>query len=299
MSPDLPQLTAFAAVARHRSFRLAGVELALSTSAISYAVRRLEERLGVNLFNRTTRSVALTDAGQRLLDRLQPVLHDLSDALEEMNDFRGTPSGTLRINTSRTAAEFLVAPLMPRFLAAYPHIHLEIVEDDSLVDIVGSGFDAGIRIEESVPEDMVAISIGAAQRSAVFGAPAYFTKHGTPLHPHDLRTHDCLRLRFPSGRLYKWEFEKHGERLEIAVSGRVTLGSSLLTVNASLDGVGLGYLLEQNVMQPIRDGRLVRVLEDWCPSFPGFTLYYPKQRQTSSALRAFIDIARKQESACR
>jgi DNA-binding transcriptional LysR family regulator len=289
---NLSHLAAFAAVARHSSFRKAGAELGLSTSAISYAIRGLEERFGVNLINRTTRSVALTDAGRRLLERLQPVLHDLSDALEEMNNFRATPTGTLRINTSLSAAHLLVAPLVPRFLETYPDIHLEIVEDDSLVDIVGLGFDAGIRFEESVPEDMVAVAIGTAQRCAVVAAPAYFDGRAVPRHPEDLLTHDCIRYRFPSGRLYKWEFEKAGARLEIDVKGRVTVGTMHLVLRTVLDGAGLGFAFEDAVTEHIRQGRLVRVLEDWCPYFPGFMLYYPRQRRTSSALRAFIDMAR-------
>jgi DNA-binding transcriptional LysR family regulator len=293
MLPDnLSHLSAFAAVARHSSFRKAGAELGLSTSAVSYAIRGLEERLGVNLINRTTRSVALTDAGQRLLERLQPVLHDLGDALEEMNNFRATPTGTLRINTSHIAAHLLVAPLMPRFLAAYPDIHLEIAEDDSLADIVGLGFDAGIRFEEAVPEDMVAVAIGPSQRGAVVGTPAYFDGRPVPHHPDDLFNHDCIRYRFPSGRMYKWEFEKDGTRLDLDVKGRVTVGTTHLALQATLDGVGLGFALEDSVSELIGEGRLIRVLDDWCPYFPGFMLYYPRQRRTSSALRAFIDMAR-------
>ncbi len=279
-------------MARHSSFRKAGAELGLSTSAVSYAIRGLEERFGVNLINRTTRSVALTDAGQRLLERLQPILRDLGDALEEMNNFRATPSGTLRINTSHAAARLLVAPLMPRFLAAYPDLHLEILEDDSFVDIVGLGFDAGIRFEKAVPEDMVAIPIGATQRGAVVATPAYFDGHPVPRHPEDLLGHDCIRYRFPSGRLYKWEFEKDGVRIDLDVKGRITVGTTHLALQAALDGVGVGFALEKSVTEHIGEGRLVRVLDGWCPYFRGFMLYYPRQRRTSSALRAFIDMAR-------
>ncbi|WP_213767861.1 LysR family transcriptional regulator [Caballeronia sp. dw_19] len=293
MLPDnLSHLAAFAAVARHSSFRKAGAELGLSTSAISYAIRGLEERLGVNLINRTTRSVALTDAGQRLLERLHPLLHDLGDALEEMNNFRATPTGTLRINTSHAAAHLLVAPLVSRFLATYPDIHIEIAEDDNLVDIVGLGFDAGIRFEEAVPEDMVAVALGPPQRGAVVGTRAYFDGHPVPHHPEDLFGHDCIRYRFPSGRMYKWEFEKDGSRLDLDVKGRITVGTMHLALLAALDGVGLGFALENSVNGIIGEGRLVRVLEDWCPFFPGFMLHYPRQRRRSSALRAFIDMAR-------
>ncbi len=292
MQPNLSHLVVFTAVARHSSFQKAGAETGMSTSAVSHAIRGLEERLGVGLFNRTTRSVALTDAGQRLLERLQPVLREVGDAIEEMNNFRSTPTGTLRINTSRAAAHMLIAPLMQHFLAAYPEIHLEIVEEDGLVDIVGAGFDAGIRFAESVPEDMVTVRIGGPCRWAAVGAPAYFQRHGIPDQPADLIHHDCIRIRFPSGRLFKWEFEKGDEKLEIDVKGRVTLGDQGLTTRAALDGIGLAFVFEDFARAAIADGRLIRVLEDWCPSFPGSVLYYPRQRRVPSALRAFIDMAR-------
>ncbi|CAB3637791.1 LysR family transcriptional regulator [Achromobacter pestifer] len=293
MLPDnLSHLAAFAAVARHSSFRRAGEELGLSTSAVSYAIRNLEERLGVNLFNRTTRSVALTDAGQRLSERLLPVLHDLGDALEEMNHFRGSASGTLRINTSRAASYMLLMPFAARFLAAYPDIQLEIGEDDSFVDIVGSGFDAGVRLLEAVPEDMVAVSIGPNLRMAVVASPAYLAAREAPRHPNDLMRHECVRYRFASGRFYKWEFEKGGEAIELDVAGRIALSDVHAEVRAAVDGIGIGCVPEYYVNDLLDSGRLVRLLEDWCPPFPGFTLYYPRQRRVSSALRAFIDMAR-------
>jgi len=297
LTDNLSHLSAFAAVARHGSFRKAGAELGLSTSAMSYAIRGLEERLGVNLINRTTRSVALTDAGQRLLERLQPVLHDLGDALEEMNNYRATPTGTLRLNMSHVAARLVVAPLMPRFLAAYPDIALEIVEDDSLADIVGLGFDAGIRFQQSVPEDMVAVHIGPAQRSLAVASPAYLQGRPALRHPYDLLTHNCIRHRFPSGRLYKWEFEKDGTQLEIDVKGRVTVSTLERTLQAALDDIGIGFSMEAIVADLVQQGRLVTVLEDWCPYYPGFMLYYPRQRRTSPALRAFIDMARESSSS--
>ncbi|MFD4839253.1 LysR substrate-binding domain-containing protein [Achromobacter sp. NPDC058515] len=294
MLPDnLSHLAAFSAVARLGSFRKAGEELGLSTSAVSYAIRSLEERLGVNLFNRTTRSVALTDAGQRLAERLQPVLHELGDALEEMNQFRGTASGTLRINTSRAASYLLLMPLAAQFLAAYPDIRLEIGEDDSFVDIVGSGFDAGVRLLEAVPEDMVAVQIGPRLRSAVVAAPAYLQGREPPRHPADLMQHECVRYRFPSGRYYKWEFEKDGVAVEIDVPGRIALSDVHAEVRAAVDGIGIGCVPESYVAGLLEAGRLVRVLEDWCPWIPGFMLYYPRQRRVSSALRAFIDMARQ------
>lgn len=294
MLPDnLSHLAAFSAVARLGSFRKAGEELGLSTSAVSYAIRNLEERLGVNLFNRTTRSVALTEAGQRLAERLQPVLHDLGDALEEMNQFRGTASGTLRINTSRAASYMLLMPLAAQFLAAYPDIRLEIGEDDSFVDIVGSGFDAGVRLLEAVPEDMVAVPIGPRLRAAVVAAPAYLQGREPPRHPSELMRHECVRYRFPSGRYYKWEFEKDGVAVEIDVPGRIALSDVHAEVRAAVDGIGIGCVPESYVIGLLQAGRLVRVLEDWCPLIPGFMLYYPRQRRVSSALRAFIDMARQ------
>lgn len=298
MLPDnLSHLAAFSAVARHSSFRRAGEELGLSTSAVSYAIRSLEERLGVNLFNRTTRSVALTDAGQRLAERLLPVLSDLGDALEEMNHFRGTASGTLRINTSRAASYMLLMPFAARFLAAYPDIRLEIGEDDSFVDIVASGFDAGVRLLEAVPEDMVAVPIGPSLRAAVVASPAYLEGRGIPRHPHDLMRHECVRYRFASGRFYKWEFEKDGVAIEVDVTGRIALSDVHAEVRAAVDGIGIGSVPEYYVSELLESGRLVRLLDDWCPPFQGFMLYYPRQRRVSSALRAFIDMARLEGGA--
>jgi|SRR6516165_915146 DNA-binding transcriptional LysR family regulator len=294
--PNLSHLVIFAALARHSSFQKTAAEVGMSTSAVSHAIHGLEERLGVSLFNRTTRSVALTDAGQRLLERLQPALRDVGDAIEEMNNFRATPAGTVRINTSRAAVRLLVSPLIRRFVAAYPEIHLEIVDEDGLVDVVGTGFDAGIRFEEKVPEDMVGIRIGPSQRWVVVGAPSYFERRPRPDRPSDLLLHECIRHRFPSGRLLKWKFEKDDAKVEIEVKGRVTLGDQSLTAQAALDGIGLSFVFEDFVKSAIEDGRLIRVLSDWCPSFPGFLLYYPRQRRMSSALRAFIDMAKTYHS---
>ncbi|HCQ48396.1 MAG TPA: LysR family transcriptional regulator [Achromobacter sp.] len=292
---NLSHLAAFAAVARHCSFRRAGEELGLSTSAVSYAIRSLEERLGVNLFNRTTRSVALTDAGQRLAERLLPALANLGDALEEMNHFRGSASGTLRINTSRAASYMLLMPMAARFLAAYPDIRLEIAEDDSFVDIVGSGFDAGVRLLEAVPEDMVAVPIGPSLRAATVASPAYLAGRPLPRHPDDLLAHECVRYRFPSGRYYKWEFEKDGVAIEVDVSGRIALSDVHAEVRAAVDGIGIGCVPEYYVRDLLQSGRLVRMLDDWCPTIAGFMLYYPRQRRVSSALRAFIDMAKQAE----
>lgn len=290
---NLSHLAAFAALARHCSFRRAGEELGLSTSAVSYAIRSLEERLGVNLFNRTTRSVALTDAGQRLAERLLPALNDLGDALEEMNHFRGSASGTLRINTSRAASYMLLMPMAASFLAAYPDIRLEIAEDDSFVDIVASGFEAGVRLLEAVPEDMVAVQIGPALRAAVVASPDYMAGRPLPRHPDELLRHECVRYRFPSGRYYKWEFEKDGDAIEVDVTGRIALSDVHAELRAAVDGIGISCVPEHYARDGLQSGRLVRMLDDWCPTIPGFMLYYPRQRRVSSALRAFIDMARQ------
>ncbi|NII55644.1 LysR family transcriptional regulator [Luteibacter sp. SG786] len=295
MRPDnLSHLAAFAAVARHASFRKAGAELTLTTSAISYAIRSLEERLGVVLFHRTTRSVSLTEAGQRLLERLEPALADVGEALEEMNNFRATPAGTLRINMPRVTAQLLLPGLLPRFLALYPDIHFEAVDNDGLIDIVALGFDAGIRFHEQVPEDMIAVPMGGQQRGACVASPDYIARHGVPEHPNDLFQHDCIRFRFPSGRLYKWEFEQGPKKLELDVRGRVTFGDLRLALDAAVAGIGFTLVLDDQVTELVAEGRLVKVLEDWCPPYPGFMLYYPRQRRITSALRAFIEFVREE-----
>lgn len=290
-SGNLSHLAVFAAVARHASFRKAGAELGLSTSAVSYAIRGMETQLGVNLFNRTTRSVALTEAGARLLERLRPVLRDLGDAMDEMNRYRETPTGTLRLNVARLAAQLLVVPLAKQFLQQYPGLHLEVVEDDNFVDIVGAGFDAGVR-HDVLPEDMVAVTIDCPFRAAVVAAPEYLAGRVEPRHPLDLLEHDCIRYRFPSGRYFRWDFNSGEEALEVDVRGPLALSDIHSVIRAASDGVGIGYAVEAHVRPLLAQGRLVRLLEDWCPVLPGFMLYYPKQRRVSSALRAFIDLAK-------
>ncbi|HEY0235051.1 MAG TPA: LysR family transcriptional regulator [Afipia sp.] len=289
--PNLSHMAVFAAVARHSSFQKAASDAGMSTSAVSHAIRGLEERLGVVLFHRTTRSVSLTEAGQRFLERIQPALRDVSEAMEEMNHFRAAPAGTLRINAARTAAYLLIAPLMSRFLAAYPDINFEVADDDGFVDVIAGGFDAGVRIHEGIPEDMVGVSLGGPQRMAIVASPDYFAERDRPIHPNDLLQHQCIRIRFPSGRTYRWEFEKDNEALDIEVNGRLTLGDTRLIAGAAIDGLGIACVFEDLVTEPLRDGKLVRVLEDWCAPFHGFMLYYPRQRRMTSALRAFIDLA--------
>lgn len=290
---NLSQLSAFTCVARLGSFKKAGAELSLSTSAISHAIRTLEERLGVSLFNRTTRSVALTDAGHHLLGRIEPALRDVGDALAEMNDFRERPAGTLRINTSRGAGQLALMPVVPTLLALYPDISVELVDNEGMVDIVAEGFDAGVRFLDAVPEDMVGVQIGGPQRFVVVGSPDYFARHPVPQHPDELHAHECIRYRFPSGRIYKWDFEKEGVHREIDVPGRVMLGDPTMELQAALAGVGLAIALESVVHADIAAGRLLSVLEDWSMPISTFTLYYPRQRRLTPALRAFVDLLRE------
>src|SRR6516164_7795985 len=268
-------LSAFVAVATHRSFSRAAAELGLSPSALSHTVRSLEERLDLRLLNRTTRSVAPTEAGERLLERLRPALR-------------------LRLNVPRSAALLLLAPVMTRFIKAYPQMRLEITTEDRLVDIVASGYDAGVRFGESVERDMVAVRIGPDLRMAVVGSPAYFRRHPRPLKPRDLHDHACIRFRLPSGSMYRWEFEKKGEVLEVEVDGPLTLSDQQVMLQAALDGAGLAIVLESHARPHLKARHLVRVLADWCPPFPGYFLYYPSRRQVPAGLRAFIDMMRQE-----
>ncbi|MFZ6044622.1 LysR family transcriptional regulator [Pseudomonas sp. CR3202] len=290
-------LSVFLSIAAHLSFSRAAVELGLSPSALSHAQRALEDRLGVRLFNRTTRSVALTEAGERLYARIRPAFRDIDDALEDLNQFRDTPSGTLRISAGRAAAELVLLPLASRFLEAYPDVSLEISADDALVDVVSAGFDAGVRFGERLEADMVSLPIGPYMRSVVVGSPAFFENHPVPQKPQDLHGLPCIRHRFPSGNLYRWEFERGGLQLEIEVDGPLTLGDVGMMVGPALQGTGLAYVFEQMVDEHIAAGRLLQVLEDWCPYYPGLHLYYPSRRQVPAALKAFIEFARAARQA--
>lgn len=285
-------LAIFLAIANHRSFRKAAVELAVTPSALSHALRAIEERLEVRLVNRTTRGVALTEAGERLFDRIRPAFLDIDAALDDLDTFRGQPYGKLRINTPRAAAKLVLLPIVSRFLKAHPSVEVDIVIDDALIDMVSSGFDAGIRFGESIAADMIAIPIGPRHSFAVVGTPGYCEGRGRPQTPHDLKDHVCVRFRFAGGAFYHWEFERGGIELEIEVRGPLTLGDQDIMRDAVLQGDGLGYLFEEQVRDEIETGKLVRVLEDWCPYYPGFFLYYPSRRQLPTALRAFIDFVK-------
>ncbi|MER8906445.1 LysR family transcriptional regulator [Mesorhizobium sp. M0854] len=285
----LSQLAVLATVAQCGSFRGAAKELAIAPSAVSHAVSSLEARLGVRLLARSTRSVAPTEEGAQLLERLRPALSEIDLALESAIEARDRPAGNLRLTVPRTAAHLALTPRLSAFAAAYPDIVLEIVIEDRFTDVVEGGFDGGVRLGESLQRDMIAVRIGPDLRGAVVGAPAYFETMPKPQHPRDLAAHRCIRFRFSSGVLYRWEFEKNGEEMEIAVQGPLILDEDHLIANAAVDGAGLAFVFEDYVRDPLAGGKLVRVLEDWCPRFDGFFVYYPSRRQMRPALRAFVD----------
>lgn len=287
------ELTAFIAIAEHRSFRAAARVLGVSPSALSHAMRSLEARLNVRLFNRTTRSVALTEAGEQLLRRVRPAIADLEDAVNEVASERNRPSGSIRISASESAARPLVRHVLPAFLAAYPDIHVEFVVDTRLVDIVAEGFDAGIRVLEDVPRDMIAVRFGPDMRFAAIASPDYLTAHAPPLEPDDLRAHRCIRFRFESGALYHWDFGMRGKSTAIDVDGPLTLGNLNLMVDAALAGIGIAWVPENIVSEHIAAGRLVRMLEEWSPTLPGLCLYYPANRHPPTALRLFLEAVRE------
>ena len=293
----LTELEAVLAVARQRSFRAAATELEMSTSALSHTVAALETRLGVRLFNRTTRSVSLSEAGEQFVASVAPALSAIRDAVEQASSRRLTPAGTLRINTSPGAARQVMTPLILEYLRRYPEMMVDIVTEGRLVDIVVDGFDAGIRLAESVPQDMIAVPFGLAQRLVVVGAPAYFARHAPPRSPGELLAHRCIRYRLASGAIWRWEFERHGESLDVDVQGPLTLDDSTLMLEAARAGVALAYLSDWNVAEDLAQGRLQCVLEDWTPPFDGLCLYYPGRRHVPAGLRALIELIREQRDA--
>ena len=297
---DWGSLAAFAVVAEERSFTRAAARLGLSPSALSHTMRRLEERLRIQLLARSTRSVSTTEAGERLLARLGPTIGEISSAVEDLGRLLDRTSGHVRITASRSAARMVIAPALPRFIQAYPEIVIEVLIEPGLTNIVERRFDAGIRLGESLEKDVVAVPVTGRLRMAVVGAPQYFASHPLPSTPQDLRHHRCINFRLPAaGTIYKWEFEKGSRKVEVGVDGPLTFDDEGMVLDATLAGLGLAYLIEDEVASFVRSGALARVLEDWCPPFPGFFLYYPGRRQVSPALAAFIDAVRTPAKAAR
>lgn len=290
---SLSELTAFITIAEQHSFSAAARVLGLSPSALSHAMRNMESRLGFRLFNRTTRSVALTEAGNQLLCRVRPALVDLDEAVQEVASARSRPSGTIRINSSEASAKELVRHVLPNFLAEYPDIHVEIVVDSRLVDIVADGFDAGIRVLEDVPRDMIAVRFGADMRFAAVASPDYLSRHPAPKAPDDLTHHRCIRFRFESGTLYRWDLTHRGKSASIDVDGPMTLGNVNLMVEAALAGIGIAWVPEHLVSEHLSARRLVHLLPEWSPTFPGLCLYYPANRHQPVALRLFAEAVRR------
>jgi DNA-binding transcriptional LysR family regulator len=289
---DFADLDAFTVVAQARGFRAAAALRNVSASSLSEAIRRLETRLGVRLLNRTTRSVTPTEAGQKLLERLSPALADVALALDEVNAFRDSPTGTLRLNVPLVAAKVVFPRLIPKFLAQNPGIAVEIIAEDSFIDVLAAGFDAGVRYDERLEKDMIAVPLSGPQRFRLVGSPAYFAAHGRPAHPRDVLDHPSIRHRFPSGASYSWEFEKDGEVIRLNPPARLTSTSLDLELAACEAGVGLLATFEDFVAPGIAAGRLEAVLEDWLPPFTGPYLYYPSRRHMPAPLRAFVDFVK-------
>jgi DNA-binding transcriptional LysR family regulator len=287
--PGFTEMTAFVAIAERSSFAKAAVHLGVSRSALSETIRGLEDKLGVRLLNRTTRSVALTEVGERLLAELRPALASFEAAVESINKFRDKPAGHLRLTVPRPAAKMVIEPILSKFLATYPAISLEIITDSALTDIVRDRFDAGIRPGHVLEQDMIAIRVGEDARPTVVASPDYLRQHGRPKMPADLQAHNCIRQRFASGAIHQWAFEKRGKNLEVMVKGSLVVSDGELSLRAALDGVGLARLPITLVEPHIARRKLVPLLEDWTPHSVGFYLYYPSRRQAPAALQAFVD----------
>ncbi|WP_256330748.1 LysR family transcriptional regulator [Variovorax sp. YR266] len=291
---QLDGLVTFVAVAETRGFSAAAVRLGVSPSAVSQAVRLLEKRMGVPLFNRTTRSVNLTEAGARFLERIRPAVQELASASDELSDSAERPAGLLRLTVPRAAYLFVLQPALGGFLRAYPQIDVEVSIDSALVDIVGRGFDAGIRFGGMVERDMVAVKVGGPLANSIVAAPRYLAERGTPVHPRELLAHDCIGFRFESsGLLERWEFEKDGEAMTLAVSGRLVMNDVAVMLDAAVDGIGIANLISSYTERHVADGRLVQLLADWTTPLPDLTLYYPDRRRVPPKLRALIDWLRE------
>ena len=289
---ELSVLSTFLAVAEERSFPRAAKRLGASTSALSHAIRGLEERFGVRLLARTTRSVAPTDAGEQLIARLHPALGDIRGALDLISGFRDRPAGRVRLVVSPLAATTVLAPKLGQFARDYPDVVLDVTTDESRVDLVAARFDAGIHFGEFIERDMVAVRVSKDHRPAIVGSPSYFESHPKPASPRDLLSHRCINYRHGSAGVYRWEFDKGKQSLAVAVNGPLIVNDVEIMIRAAIDGVGLAFMSEERAAPHLASGALVRVLEDWCPPFPGFFLYYPSRRQLPAALSALIETLR-------
>jgi DNA-binding transcriptional LysR family regulator len=293
MAENINDILAFLAVAKERSFTRAAAQLGVSQSALSHTIRRLEEQLGIRLLTRSTRSVAPTEAGERLIRTVGPRLQEIDDELSALTELREKPAGTIRITAGEHAAEAVLWPALARLLPRYPDIKVELSTDYGLTDIVAERYDAGIRLGEQVAKDMIAVRIGPDFRMAVVGAPAYFERRSQPKKPQELTEHNCINIRLPTyGGLYAWEFEKRGRGLRVRVDGQLVFNTMGLRLKAVLAGLGLAYVPEDQVQAQLGDGRLIQVLEDWCAPFPGYHLYYPSRRQIAPAFALLVDALR-------
>ncbi len=290
---DVNDLIAFLAVARERSFTRAAARLGVSQSALSHTIRALEERLGVRLLTRTTRSVAPTAAGERLLHGIGPRFEEIDAELAALTALRDKPAGIIRINAGEHAAETLLWPVLAGFLPRYPDIKVEVTVDNGLADIVAERFDAGVRLGEQLAKDMIAVRIGPDFRMVVVGAPSYFKQRERPKRPQDLTQHACINIRLPTlGGIYAWEFERRGRPLKVRVDGQLVFSSTALRIKAALAGLGLAYVAEDQVRGPLAKGQLIQVLDDWCAPFPGYHLYYPSRRQSAPAFALLVEALR-------
>jgi DNA-binding transcriptional LysR family regulator len=285
---ELGVLSAFLTVAEERSFTRAAKRLNISTSGLSHAIRRLEEQIGVRLLTRTTRSVSPTDAGEQLLAHLRPALGDIRTTLTNLSGLQSKPVGRVRLLVPRLAAKTVIAPKLGQFARVYPDVELDITTDDSRIDLVAAGFDAGIQFGEFIAQDMVAVRVSPDLTPAIVGAPAYFASHTKPASPRDLLQHRCIRFRHRGESVYKWELDKGDQSLEIAVNGSLILDELDLVIQAAIDGAGLAWVAEDRVAAHLESGALIRVLQDWCPPFPGFFLYFPSRKQQPAALTALV-----------
>lgn len=289
----IDDLTAFLAVARERSFTRAAAKLGVSQSALSHTIRGLEERLGVRLLTRTTRSVAPTEAGERLVRTVGPRLEEIDAELAALTELREKPAGTIRITTGEHPAEAILWPALAKLLPRYPDIKVELIIDYGLTDIVAERYDAGVRLGEQVAKDMIAVRIGPDFRMAVVGAPSYFAGRPRPKTPQELTAHDCINIRLPThGGVYAWEFERRGRGLKVRLEGQLVFNNIALRLKAALAGLGLAYLPDDQVEKHLADGRLIRVLADWCPPFSGYHLYYPSRRQPAPAFALLVEALR-------